>query len=319
MQFEALKVFCDVARQRSFSRAARANGKTQSAVSQIVHELEARLQVKLIDRSTRPLQLTEAGKIYFEGCQGLVEQYLELEASIRNTREERARHVQVAAIYSVGLGDMGQCIDRFKALQPNVHVHIEYLHPERVVEKVLDGEAEIGLVSFPRSTRHLTALPWRQEEMVVACAPSHPLAHHKTIRTSQLEGEKFVGFDKNLTIRREVDRFLRSRNTSVVVELEFDNIENIKKAVEYGAGVALLPMPTLQIETKAGTLRAVRLNDGPFYRPLGIIHQRHHRLSPMAQRFIELLQSEADRQENGTTGNGAPSSAKRRKRKTTAK
>src|SRR4051812_5235400 len=106
MQFESLKVFCDVARHRSFSRAAAEYGVSQSAASQIVLQLEKRMGVQLINRSTRPLQLTEIGKIYYEGCKGLVEQYMELEASILNAQAQMAATVQVAAIYSVGLGDM---------------------------------------------------------------------------------------------------------------------------------------------------------------------------------------------------------------------
>src|SRR5262249_39152991 len=151
LHFEALKVFCDVARCRSFSQAAAANGISQSAASQSVLQLEKRLDVQLIDRSTRPLQLTPVGKTYYEGCKGLVEQYLELEASIRTAQAQLDAQVEVAAIYSVGLGDMGQCVERFAAAHPGVKVHVEYLHPDRVYEKVLEGTADFGLVSFPRA------------------------------------------------------------------------------------------------------------------------------------------------------------------------
>src|SRR5258708_2967468 len=149
MQLKALQVFCDIARFRSFSEAARAYGLTQSAASQIVHQLEERLEVQLIDRSTRPLQLTPLGQLYFGGCKALIEQYEEREASIRRAYAQRASSVEVAAIYSVGLGDMGQFIDRFGTECAPAAVHIEYAHPATVYEKVLDRTAELGLVSFP--------------------------------------------------------------------------------------------------------------------------------------------------------------------------
>src|SRR5262249_58699106 len=101
MQLEALRVFCDIARFRSFSQAAAAWELTQSAASQIVHQLEKRLDVQLIDRSTRPLQLTPLGQLYFDGCKALLEQFDELEASIRRAHAQRTSSVQVAAIYSV--------------------------------------------------------------------------------------------------------------------------------------------------------------------------------------------------------------------------
>ena len=177
MQLEALKVFCDIARFRSFSQAASAHDLTQSAASQIVHQLEKHLgDVQLIDRSTRPLRLTPLGQLYFDGCKMLVEQYEELEASIRRTHAQRTSSIEVAAIYSVGLGDMGQLIDRFKTQYASASVHIDYVHPESVYEKVLGRTAELGLVSFPRKQRELSILPWRDEPMVLACAPDHPLA-----------------------------------------------------------------------------------------------------------------------------------------------
>jgi DNA-binding transcriptional LysR family regulator len=288
-QFEFLQIFCDVARHRSFSQAAAVNGRSQSAVSQIVLQLEQRLGAQLIDRSTRPLQLTPLGRQYYEGCNRIVEQYRELEVALRSAQVEIGASVKVAAIYSVGLGDMGQYVERFQAMQPGARIHVEYLHPDRVYEKVLDGTADFGLVSFPRKTRELLALPWREEEMVLACAPAHPLAQYRTVAPAQLNGAKYVGFDRDLAIRRRVDRFLREQDVVVDVVMEFDNIENIKKAIEISAGVALLPEPTLRREVQAGTLAARPLLGARFCRPLGVLLNRHHTRSSTVERFLDLL------------------------------
>lgn len=299
MQFEALKVFCDVARNQSFSKAADANQISQSAVSQIVNQLEKRLGVLLVDRSRRPLHLTHSGKAYYDGCKKLVEQYLEVEASIRNGNGKGNGRpldvaIRVVAIYSVGLRDMSQYVQRFVAQQPGVQIEIEYLHPDRVLERVLDGTADFGLISFPEPSRKLVTLPWREEEMVVACAPSHPFVSRGAIKVAQLQGLKYVAFDKDLVIRRKVDRFLRDHGVSVEVGLEFDNVENIKQAIEIAAGVALLPLPAIQREVRAGTIAAIPLEDARFYRPLGILHRRNPKPSPTAQRFIELLRQPDD-------------------------
>jgi DNA-binding transcriptional LysR family regulator len=209
--------------------------------------------------------------------------------------------VRVAAIYSVGLGDMGQSVERFHAQHPEASVHIEYHHPDRVCEKVLDGTADLGLLSFPRKSRELTALPWREEEMVLTCAPGHPLAGQQVVRPEQLNGEKYIGFDRNLAIRREVDRFFREQGVTVDVALEFDNVDSIKKAIEIAAGVALLPEPTLRREVEAGSLVAVPLDGCRLVRPLSILHRRHHALSSTAAAFVDLL-----RQTNGTGPAGRP-------------
>jgi DNA-binding transcriptional LysR family regulator len=305
MQFEALQVFCDIARCRSFSQAAAANNLSQSAASQIVLQLEKRLCTRLIDRSTRPLQLTDAGRTYYEGCKGLIEQYLELESTIRNAPPPLATTVQVAAIYSVGLGDMGQYVERFMAAHPRVRVQVEYLHPDRVYEKVFDGTADFGLVSFPNRSRELTVLPWREEEMVLACSPRHPLAGHTVIEPAQLDGVKYLGFVRDLVIRREVDRFLREQGVTVELALELDNIESIKKGIEIEAGVALLPEPTVRREVRAGTLAARPLVGCRFVRPLGIIHRRACKLSNTAARFVDLLRQTSHGGQGGAEGHGA--------------
>jgi DNA-binding transcriptional LysR family regulator len=289
MQFESVKVYCDVARYRSFSEAAGANGISQSAVSQIVNQLEKRLGVLLVDRTRRPLQLTREGKAYYDGCRKLVEQYLDVESQVRNLGARMAATVHVAAIYSVGLRDMSQVVQRCAAREPDVQIEIEYLHPDRVYEKVLEGTSDFGLVSFPQASRKLLALPWREEEMVLCAAPGHPLARRPSIRVAELAGQRYVAFDKDLAIRRKVDRFLRERGVPVEIVLEFDNVENIKQAIEISAGVALLPLPALQREIRSGTLAVVPLSDARFVRPLGIIHRRNPRPGQAAQSFIELL------------------------------
>jgi DNA-binding transcriptional LysR family regulator len=311
IQLLSLKVFCDIVRCRSFSQAAASNHLTQSAASQIVLQLERRLGVQLIDRSTRPLQLTPLGQAYYEGCKDLYDQYTELEASIRRAHSQIASVVQVAAIYSVGLGDMGQFVERFEAVQPGARVHIEYLHPSRVYDRVLDGTADFGLVSFPRESRKLAVQPWREENMVLVCAPRHPLARTAAVSPAQLAGQRYIGFDRDLIIRREVDRFLREQGAAVEVVMEFDNIENIKKALEVSAGVALLPEPTLRREVAAGTLVAVPLAGCRLVRPLGIIHRRHQKLSANALRFIELLQQAEEAPSSGRAAADRPSAGKR--------
>ena len=97
-----------------------------------------------MDRSRRPLHLTVLGQTYYEGCKSLLEQYTELEAGIRSAQAEIAGMVQVAAIYSVGLGDMGQYVQRFVADWPQAQVHIDYLHPNRVYERVQEGTVDLG-------------------------------------------------------------------------------------------------------------------------------------------------------------------------------
>lgn len=292
MQLEALKIFCDVVRWASFSRGAAENGVSQSSASQAVQKLEEHLGVKLIDRSKRPLLLTPHGQVYYEGVKDLVGRYFELEARVKSLSDEQqvVGTVTVASIYSVGLAHMTGYVEQFQHSYPSARVKVEYLHPTRVVEAVQSGQAELGIVSYPKKWADLTVLPWRDEEMIVAVHPRHPFAALGEIEIGQLDGEKFVGFDSELAIRRTIDRFLRKYGVQVEVAIEFDNIENIKRAVEIPAGVAILPRPTIEREVTAGTLVAVRFRDQRLTRPLAIVHRGQARLGPTAKRFLDLLQ-----------------------------
>lgn len=289
MQLEALKVFCDVARRESFSAAARDNGITQSRASQTVRQLEEELRTSLIDRSCRPPRLTPEGRVFFEGCMDILARYDALKERLGASSGKLTGTITVGAIYSVGIRHMGMYIDGFAELEPSVTVKLEYLHPDQVVDRVLAGTLDLGIISFPRPHRKLSILPWQEELMVMACYPEHPLAHETEVPVGRIDGERMVGFDKGLEIRRRIDRFLAEHSISVRTELEFDNIESIKRAVEAGTGVAVLPRPTFEREVDRGSLTAVHLTNEDFCRPLGIIRRRGGPLNPNVDKFCRFL------------------------------
>ncbi len=200
--------------------------------------------------------------------------------------------VRVVSIYSVGLHHMSRYLQQFLAQYPKANVRLEYQHPHRVYEAVEKDHADLGLVSYPRASRTIEAIGWREEPMVLVCAPGHRLAGYKSVALEDLAGERMIGFDSDLTIRREIDRVLQLHDAEVRVTMEFDNIETIKRAVEIDAGVALLPEPTVVRELETKTLASVPLSTDELVRPLGIIHRRSKELASTTRRFIELLRHE---------------------------
>ena len=301
MHVETLNIFCDVVRHQSFSRGAIANSVSQSAASQAVRQLEKHLGTQLIDRSKRPWRLTAEGKIVFQGCQEIVERYHELEGTVRRRQNPSGHTVRLAAIYSVGLHHLSQYVDQFRALVPGAGVDLDYMHPDEVCARVLSDQSDLGLMSFVTTGRELTAIPWRSQTMTVACPPTHRFARRASddggVWPGELAGERFVAFDRELPARRAIDRFLRRHDVEVDIAAEFDNIETIKQAVEEGAGIAILPEPTLRREVQRGTLIEVRflrrVGEPPLVRPLSIVHRRKRRLNPAVTEFIKLLQADA--------------------------
>lgn len=294
MNLDTLKLFCDVVRLRSFSRGAAANGVSQSAASQAIQQLETELDAPLLDRSRRPLHPTEEGHGFYEACRTLLQGFERARADLAASRQRVEGTVRVAAIYSVGLHDMSRHMQPFMSAHPQARVLLECLHPHKVVEAVINDEADLGILSYPAATRALTVIPLRSEAMVLVTHPTHRLARRRTVSATDLSGERFVAFDHDLAIRKAIDRVLRQHNVKVEVVMEFDNVETIKQAIAIAAGVSILPRSTVLKESGMRTLAVVPLAVPDLVRPIGIIHRRGRRLTPAVARFIDVLRRPDD-------------------------
>lgn len=291
VHLDALKVFCDVVRQRSFSRSAAMNHISQSAVSQTVSQLERHLGVQLIDRSKRPLALTSEGRVYFDGCRDLLDRYSAIEDQTRTAGVKTATTVHVASIYSVGLYDMNRHVRAFQQQFPHSRVDLDYVHPDQVYQRILDDDADLGVISFARTRRELKSIPWRTEPMVLVCFPGHPLTQSESADLGDLDGLAMVTFDEGLAIRTYIDRYLRGNGITMRVALEFDNIEAIKRGVESESGVAILPEPTVRREVHSGQLVSVAVRGMELQRPLSLIHRRRKVITPAMEAFVDILKA----------------------------
>ncbi len=289
INFRSLRIFCDIVERRSFSRAAGDNRISQSSASQVVHHLEESLSVQLLDRSKRPFVLTPEGERYYAGCRQLVKQHNKLGEEVRALHDETARRLSVASIYSVGLAHMSAFMRRFSAKYPSAQVQLDYRHPDQVYSAVKQGEVDLGLVSYPEESRTLEVTAWRSEPLVLVCHPQHALAGRESVALAELTGEPFVAFESDLRIRAEIDRLLFVRKVQVNITHEFDNNEMIKRDIEGGAGLSILPEPTVEKEVAAGTLATVAIEGDSIERPLGIIHRRDRKLISIANQFVDLL------------------------------
>ena len=289
MNLDHLQLFRDIAQTRSISRAAKLNAVSQSAASQHLQELERQLDVQLVDRSIRPLQLTQAGRLYQEFCREVLRLRQQFDVEMEGLKGQVEGLCRVASIYSVGLSEMSGLEAQFASRFPDAELRVEYLRPERVYEAVVNDRADLGLVSYPEATKDVKVTPWREEKMVVALAPSHPLAAKTVIQAADLDQQDFVGFDDDLPISRDVKRFLRDAGVEVHQVLHFDNIQSMKEAVAIGTGLSILPEPILQRDTEQGRLMTVPLEAPGLKRPLGILQPRRKKLNRATQSFLHIL------------------------------
>jgi LysR family transcriptional regulator, transcriptional activator of the cysJI operon len=290
MDFDRLKLFRDIAQSRSVSKGASMNGISQSAVSQYLRDLEEQMGITLLDRGTRPLTVTEAGKLYLDMCRDTLNRRDEFQVALDLFKGHVEGTVRVASIYSVGLSELSRLEKEFVRRYPEARIEVQYLRPEKVYEAVVTDRADIGLLSYPETTKEVTVLPWRQEQMAIAASPYHPLAKDSEVSPQDLDGVDFIAFDEDLPIRKDIDRFLREHHVHVNVTLHFDNIQMIKEAVAHGSGVSIMPARVMEEEVAQGRLVPIRIAGFELFRPVGIVHRRKKRFHRAGQALLELLQ-----------------------------
>lgn len=289
MRLEDLKLFRDVVAEHSVSRGAELNEITQSAASQQLKELDNQCQVPLLDRSRRPLAPTPAGELFLAFCETVLREKEELDAALSEFRADVEGTVHLTTIYSVGLSEVAQLQAEFAKRFPQVELVVEYLRPERIYEAILAGRADLGIVSYPSATRDLVVIPWRQEEMVVAAAPTHRLAQFPSLHPAQLEGASFVAFDQELPIQHHIEKYLREQKVTVKKVIHLDNLDSIREAVAQQVGITIAPKPALKSFLDQGRIVAIPLVPKGLRRPLGIVHRRKKKFTRAAQAFLDLL------------------------------
>jgi LysR family transcriptional regulator, transcriptional activator of the cysJI operon len=289
MHIETLETFCRLVETGSFTKAAALGFISQSAVSQQIKTLEARYGHTLVERGPRRVAATEAGRLLYAECRELLDRFVQLEARLRAPATAVSGTVRLATVYSIGLHELPPYVKRFMKAHPRVKVHVEYSRTDKVCDACMDGTVDFGIVAFPLRRSNLAVIPWHDEKLVLACSPTHWLARRRTVRLAELEGEPFIAFERDIPTRKTIDRILRTHRVAVDTVMEFDNVETIKRSVEVGTGVSILPGTTVTREAKGRTLATADFAEGPFVREVGIIHRRGRVLSAAAQAFVRLL------------------------------
>ena len=291
MQIETLKIFCDLVETQSFSQAAERNFVTQSAVSQQVRGLEEKFKRRLLERvrGRREVRVTDAGQSFYEESRSVLAAFKGLQERMRALEGAVSGTVRVATVYSIGLHELPPVVRRFMAQYPAAKIDLEYSRTTRIVRDVLSGAIELGIVAYPEKRRGLAIVPLPGDRLVLICPPSHPLATRKKVKAAELGGQDFVHFERDIPTRRATDRIFKAHGVMVHRVAEFDNIETIKRAVEVGFGVSVVPRPSVLDEHKSGQLIVVALAEPEWTRTVGIIHRSDRTLGVAARKFIELL------------------------------
>lgn len=297
MQLESLKMFCDVVETGSFSRAAQLNHVTQSAVSQQIRALENRYEQKLLSRSARQVTPTPAGERLFRGCKEILARFAEVEQEIREQGTQIAGTTTVSTIYSVGLHELQSIQKALLKTHPKVNMRLSYRRSDQVYDDVILGAAEIGIVAYPQPRAGVDIFPFRDDRLAVVSAPGHPFASKAKVSMAALAGVPLIAFDREAPTRKAIDRLFRERGLELNPIMEMDNVETVKRAVEMGLGVSVLPIASVQHEVAAGTIVAKPFAEGTFTRPIGILLRKGKYLDRASQAVLEAFKAAANSEE----------------------
>lgn len=288
MDFAALNTFVTVVEEGSFSRASEKLLRTQPAVSLAVRRLETELEEQLLDRSSRKLQLTDAGAVVLEYGQRVRNLERQLRNSLEELRNLAAGRLLIGANESSTLYLLPQ-LRRFRKLYPGVRIRVVRSRSSEIPDMILDGSLEMGVISYDPAKNDLVSEVIYTDHLAFIVSPEHPLAAYKTISIRKLGSENFIAHNVVSPYRRTVISEFQKHRVTLKMDIEMPTIEAIRKLVQRNEGVAFLPRMCVDQEISQGVLCEVRVRELEVERKVRVVYPRIRTISRAGRAFLELL------------------------------
>src|SRR5438270_6874883 len=289
MDTRQLAAFCAVVERKSFSQAAERLGVTQPAVSLQVRSLGRRLGRRLLDRSGRRVEPTEAGLALYRGAQRLLalegQLFAELEAGDEG---ELGGTLEVGASTGPGSTVVPVLLCEFQRVHPGVAVSLSISDTQRVVERVAGRELELGVVGAARRHRGVSFEPFFRDEVVLACPPDHRFAG-RTIELDELREEPLIVMQEGAGVRQVIEDELRAAGTrlrDLEPKLELGLQESVRSAVRAGYGVTFISRSAVEAELEAGTIATARVKGLEPAREISLVRAAGRSPTRLADAFV---------------------------------
>ena len=287
MTLEDLRVFVMVAGERSFSRAARKLRRTQPAVSQAIRRLEDDTGEQLIDRSSRDGTLTDAGELLLDYATRLLRLVDEAAGAVADLRDIKKGRVLVGA-NEAGVHSLLPLIASFQQEYPSILIEVRRIPSRQMAQEVLLRTVDFGILTFNPPEKELHSLLLGTDELVLLVRPDHPFAGRKQVTMEEMGRQPIVAHNDPSPARDRVLRLYEQRHAKLDIRLSLPSLDGIKRAVETGLGVALLPRRCALGEIGRGQLVEVRVPELRSPRQLRFVYRREADLSHAAQAFLEV-------------------------------
>jgi DNA-binding transcriptional LysR family regulator len=287
MDINQLEVLATVAREKSFSRAAEVLNRTQPAISQAIRRLEQDVGEKLFDRSSKDGTLTFAGEVLLDHARQMLNLRQSAVNAIREMRDLQHGKITISAnehtvFYLLPL------IQEFRKMHPLIKIEVQRGVASRIPKEITAREVELGVISFEPSDDSLVSIPVLTDELTLIVATAHPFAERSVVSVKELGNEIFIAHNAPSPYRQKVLETFDKHKTRLHIAVELPSLEAIKRLVERGVGVALVPKLTAQSEIASGQLRGIAVKEMKLERKLNIVYRKSSELSYAAKAFVKL-------------------------------
>ncbi|MCB1025056.1 MAG: LysR family transcriptional regulator [Acidobacteria bacterium] len=287
MDIHELEVLIAVAEEKSFSRAARILHRTQPAISQAVSRLEAEIGEKLFDRSSKDGTLTQAGEVLLDYAQQIINMRGAAQTAVKDLKELQHGKVTISANEHT-VFYLLPVISEFKKRHPLIKIDVRRGVASRIPKEIMARDVELGVISFKPADKFVRSQAVSVDELVLIVSPDHPLAGQDSVSVKDLGIETFIAHNAPSPYREQVISKFEKHSTRLNIAVEMPSLEAIKRLVELGAGVALVPKLTAQNEIVRGQLAGLSVKEMKFQRKLHIVYRRNGVLSHAAKVFLKL-------------------------------
>ena len=290
MDLAHLEVFLAVAREGKFSRAAEKLHRTQSAVSQSVHKLEADVGEPLFDRSSRDGLLTDAGRILQEYAERLLNLRDDATGALGELRQLQRGKLGIAANEFTALYLL-PVLAEFRRLHPMIRIAVQRSLGSLIPGDVLRHNAELGVLTYDPQEPQLHSVVVYLDELIFVVPPTHPLAAEAQVSIRQLGAESFVAHIVSSPYREKVIQAFKRYKTPLHMDTELPTLQAIKRFVAMGNGVALLPAISVENELARGELVRIPVRELRLHRKLRLVYRQAASLSHAARAFLKVAEA----------------------------
>ena len=289
MNFNQLHAFYTVAQEGNFTKAAKRLSVSQPAVTKHIRDLEMFYGLRLLERTTRKTTLTEAGRTLLSFAQRIFAMAGEAELTLESIAGLKTGRIEVGTSRTVGTYYITPIAVGFKKAYPGVILSIRIENSQWVLEQILGLRLDLGVVGVQVKNEDLVFLPFVKEELLLIVPAAHPWAKQKSVQAQQLKNQLFIMREKGSGTRELIESELGRIGIKPNITMELGSNEAIKRAVESGVGLALLPPKVVQSEMSQGLLRCLTVKGTQFLLKFNVVYHKDKESSRLIQAFLTIL------------------------------